>query len=278
METIGRGDLRGAVGHVAFARGLDYFERSMVRWVEFDTPCRVHGRGSGSRSNPYLVWATLALRVPRSDHDGRYGAQPPRRRSGPDRPGEAIRAAVSLPIDDAPSGARRRAPVATACALDDDASASASDEIAAARDGQRALFNERPAGIDDQRRVLVRLGSPARRAAWLILRRSGTASRVGGLWRRMPARHRLRRWLRARETKGIMAPVAPPDSAIGPADQERPGPTRARAHLGRGASRCGSHLCTAGNETARVHRRSSPADRRRAARCSHRPGPPPSPG
>ena len=188
------------------------------------------------------------------------------------------------------------------CALDDDASASASDEIAAARDGQRALLNERPEGIDDQRRVLVRLGGPARRAAWLILRRSGTASRVGGLWRRiepwMPARHRLRRWLRARETKGIMALVAPPDSAIGPTDQERPGPararapssprtsapdgsprpTRARAHLGRGASRCGSHLCTAGNETARVHRRSSPADRRRAARCSHRPRPPPSPG
>ena len=168
------------------------------------------------------------------------------------------------------------------CALDDDASASASDDIAAARDGQRALFNERPAGIDDRRRVLVRLGSPARRAAWLILRRSGTASRVGGLWRRiepwMPARHRLRRWLRARETKGIMALVAPPDSAIGPADQERPGPTRARAHLGRGASRCGSHLCTAGNETARVHRRSRLADRRRAATSSHRPRPPPSPG
>ena len=119
------------------------------------------------------------------------------------------------------------------CALDDDASVSASDDIAAARDGQRALFNERPAGIDDQRRVLVRLGSPARRAAWLILRRSGTASRVGGLWRRiepwMPARHRLRRWLRARKTKRIMALGAPPDSAIGTADQERPGPARARA-------------------------------------------------
>ena len=168
------------------------------------------------------------------------------------------------------------------CALDDDASAPASDDIAAAQDGQRVLLDQRPKGIDDQRRILVRLGSPARRAAWLILRRSGTASRVGGFWRRiepwMPARHRLRRWLRARETKGIMALVAPPDSAIGTADQERPGPTRARAHLGQGASRCGSHPCTAGNETAQVRRRSSPADRRRAATSSHRPRPPPSPG
>ena len=63
METIGRGDLRRAVGHVAFARGLDYFERGMVRSVEFDTPCRVNGRVSGSRSKPYSVWATLALEV-----------------------------------------------------------------------------------------------------------------------------------------------------------------------------------------------------------------------
>ena len=57
-----------------------------------------------------------------------------------------------------------------------------------------------------------------------------------------------------------------------------PSPTRARAHLGRGASRCGSRPCTAGSETVLVRPRSSPADRRNAARCSHRPRPPPSPG
>ena len=118
------------------------------------------------------------------------------------------------------------------CALDDDASAS--DEIAAARDGQRALFNERPAGIDDQRRILVRLGSPARRAAWLILRRSGTASRVGGLWRRiepwMPARHRLRRWLRARKAKGIMALVAPRTPQSVPQIRKGRALPRVRAH------------------------------------------------
>ena len=37
-----------------------------------------------------------------------------------------------------------------------------------------------------------------------------------------------------------MAPVALPDSAFGPADYERPSPTRAREHRGRGVSRCGS--------------------------------------
>ena len=120
------------------------------------------------------------------------------------------------------------------CALDDDASAPASDDIAAARDGQRVLLDQRPAGIDDQRRVLVRLGSPARRAAWLILRRSRTASRVGGLWRRiepwMPARHRLRRWLRARKAKGIMALVAPRTPQSVPQIRKGRALPRVRAH------------------------------------------------
>ena len=60
MDTIGTGDIRRAVGHVSFARGLDYFERGMVRSVEFETPYRVHGQVSGSRRNPYSVWAVLA--------------------------------------------------------------------------------------------------------------------------------------------------------------------------------------------------------------------------
>ena len=81
-----------------------------------------------------------------------------------------------------------------------------------------------------------------------------------------------------RKTKGIMALVALPYSAIGPAGYERPSPTRARVHRGRGASRCGSRPCTAGSETVLVRPHSSPADRRNAARCSHRPRPPPSPG
>ena len=80
------------------------------------------------------------------------------------------------------------------------------------------------------------------------------------------------------KTKGIMAPVALPYSAIGPAGYERPSPTRVRAHRGQGASRCGSRPCTTGSETVLVRLHSSPADRRNAARCSHRPRPPPSPG
>ena len=63
METIGTGDLRRAIGHVSFERGLDYFERGMVRSVEFETPCRIHGRVSGSRSNLYSVLAVVALRA-----------------------------------------------------------------------------------------------------------------------------------------------------------------------------------------------------------------------
>ena len=41
-------------------------------------------------------------------------------------------------------------------------------------------------------------------------------------------RHRLSRWLWVLKTKGIMALVAFPDSAIGPAGHERPSPARAR--------------------------------------------------
>ena len=63
METIGTGDLRRAIGHVSFERGLDYFERGMVRSVEFETPCRIHGRVSGRRSNLYSVLAVVALRA-----------------------------------------------------------------------------------------------------------------------------------------------------------------------------------------------------------------------
>ena len=63
LETIGTGDLRRAIGHVSFERGLDYFERGMVRSVEFETPCRIHGRVSGSRSNLYSVLAVVALRA-----------------------------------------------------------------------------------------------------------------------------------------------------------------------------------------------------------------------
>ena len=54
--------------------------------------------------------------------------------------------------------------------------------------------------------------------------------------------------------------------------------TPARAHRGPGASRCGSHPCTAGSGRAPVRPRSSPADRTSAARCNRRPRLPPSPG
>ena len=41
--------------------------------------------------------------------------------------------------------------------LDDDASAPAPEQVAAARDGERALLHQRPKGIHDQRRVRVQL-------------------------------------------------------------------------------------------------------------------------
>ena len=61
METIGTDVIRRAVGHTSFERGLDYFERGMVRSVKFDAPYRLQGEVSGRRANPYSVWAMLAL-------------------------------------------------------------------------------------------------------------------------------------------------------------------------------------------------------------------------
>ena len=57
METFGTDDIERAVGHVSFLRGLDYFERGMVRSVEFVSPGRIHGEVSGSRQKPYAVVA-----------------------------------------------------------------------------------------------------------------------------------------------------------------------------------------------------------------------------
>ena len=57
METFGTDDIQRAVGHVSFLRGLDYFERGMVRSVEFGSPGRIHGEVSGSRQKPYAVVA-----------------------------------------------------------------------------------------------------------------------------------------------------------------------------------------------------------------------------
>ena len=57
METFGTDDIQRAVGHVSFLRGLDYFERGMVRSVEFVSPGRIHGEVSGSRQKPYAVVA-----------------------------------------------------------------------------------------------------------------------------------------------------------------------------------------------------------------------------
>ena len=59
METIGTGDIERAVGQVSYLRGLEYFERGRVRWIECDAPGRIHGEVAGSRSKPYAVWATV---------------------------------------------------------------------------------------------------------------------------------------------------------------------------------------------------------------------------
>ena len=61
METFGTDDIRRAVGQTAFFRGLEYFERGMVRSVEFASPGRIHGEVSGSRPIPYAVWAKFEL-------------------------------------------------------------------------------------------------------------------------------------------------------------------------------------------------------------------------
>ena len=55
METFGTDDIQRAVGEVSYLRGLDYFERGMVRSVEFLSPGRIHGEVSGSRQKPYAV-------------------------------------------------------------------------------------------------------------------------------------------------------------------------------------------------------------------------------
>ena len=57
METFGTDDIERAVGHVSFLRGLDYFERGMVRSVEFLSHGRIHGEVSGSQQKPYAVVA-----------------------------------------------------------------------------------------------------------------------------------------------------------------------------------------------------------------------------
>ena len=61
METFGTDDIRRAIGAASFSRGQDYFECGMVQSVEFETPCRIHGRVSGSRSNVYSVSAILTF-------------------------------------------------------------------------------------------------------------------------------------------------------------------------------------------------------------------------
>ena len=108
--------------------------------------------------------------------------------------------------------------------------------------------------------------SPARRAAWLILRRSRTASRVGGLRRLLmacPLRSIGRRGpLRAspqppvnsgrRRESWRRSPSRTPHSV--PQTYERPSPTRAQEHRGRGVSRCGSRPCTAGGRSPRTWR------------------------
>ena len=52
-----RRDLRHAIGEPFFSRGLDYFERGMVRAVEFETPSRIRGRVAGSVLSAYSVSA-----------------------------------------------------------------------------------------------------------------------------------------------------------------------------------------------------------------------------
>ena len=64
MEAFSIYDVERAVGQVSFLRGLDYFERGMVRSAEFLSPDRIQGEVSGSRPNPYAVVAKLE---PRSD-------------------------------------------------------------------------------------------------------------------------------------------------------------------------------------------------------------------
>ena len=59
LATIGTGDIERAVGQVSFLRGLEYFERGRVRWIECEAPGRFHGEVAGSRSKPYAVWATV---------------------------------------------------------------------------------------------------------------------------------------------------------------------------------------------------------------------------
>ena len=61
METFGTDDIQRAVGQVSFFRGLDNFERGMVRSVEFGSPGRIHGEVSGSRPKPYAVVAKFEL-------------------------------------------------------------------------------------------------------------------------------------------------------------------------------------------------------------------------
>ena len=61
METFGTDDIRRAIGERSFSRGQDYFECGMVQSVEFKTPCRIHGRVSGSGSNVYSVSAILTF-------------------------------------------------------------------------------------------------------------------------------------------------------------------------------------------------------------------------
>ena len=57
METFGTEDIQRSVGRVSYLRGVDYFERGMVRSVEFGSPGRIHGEVSGSRPKPYAVVA-----------------------------------------------------------------------------------------------------------------------------------------------------------------------------------------------------------------------------
>ncbi|MCY4486542.1 MAG: SWIM zinc finger family protein, partial [Deltaproteobacteria bacterium] len=56
-------DVQRALGEPDFSRGLEYFERGMVRSAEFETRSRVHGRVAGSRANAYEVWAVLSFGV-----------------------------------------------------------------------------------------------------------------------------------------------------------------------------------------------------------------------
>ena len=54
-------DLRRAIGEPDFSRGLEYFERGMVRSMEFENRSRVRGRVRGSRADAYEVSAVLAF-------------------------------------------------------------------------------------------------------------------------------------------------------------------------------------------------------------------------